>query len=715
MIDLHPTELEKLGHRIEEDFRQASLDHQRRMLRFRRYYRKWRVMYEPPRAGEQANPNFQVPFVQWQVFGAWSRMLSNIFGDDAEIVAKPVGPSDQRSVHKIARYVNWRVFDSMKLVSPLAIWFFRAILFGRSHAFAPYVERRHAGQVWYSGPDFVPLWPNDIIVPAEEPDVNLGIHGFTWVIRRRVVQPQDLLADEREGRAFGISSDWDRIVKLAEEGLIRDDEVSADEIKEDADSAEGVTRAYGQTTRGLIVHDWYGRWRLPKRRGDIAMDDWKRRSLDESEVLVTHIPQLGRVVGAQSLNEMYPHTPRVRPIVECSLVKDGSYWSPGFGEMLHAVEDELTANHRAAQMGARFSVGPVVFYEVASGFNPKTFEMEPGTAVPVSNANGVKTVDLRTDLSAAVLMNQAITAYGEKLTGVTDQSVGHSIDRPNAPDTARGQLLLAEQGNIRAELDTKFISEDLALLLEHLWFLDVAFAPRNQFFRVTEEEAKGLFDVRQGGTRMTEQEWGGRYDFRLKFATSYWSREAAKQRAIELYGIDVANPLIATNPRALWMCTNAVHKALGDDNFADVIPEPPDLGMPKNPREEWTLMLQGEEVMPNPMDNDDLHLMAHFRHLKEEQAAGEAADQDAIERLTVHIIDHQKQMRQKQLMQAMVSQLAGTLARHTGVPGAPGLNAGGGMPLSLQQLQQFLGNVNGDDSGASQQGRGKPGGKRGKP
>ena len=46
------------------------------------------------------------------------------------------------------------------------------------------------------------------------------------------------------------------------------------------------------------------------------------------------------------------------------------------------------------------------------------------------------------------------------------------------------------------------------------------FAPEAEFFRVTEEDADGLFDVKDGGAWMTSEERGGRYDFDIRFATN---------------------------------------------------------------------------------------------------------------------------------------------------------------------------------------------------
>ncbi len=146
------------------------------------------------------------------------------------------------------------------------------------------------------------------------------------------------------------------------------------------------------------------------------------------------------------------------------------------------------------------------------------------------------------------------------------------------------------------------------------------------------------------------------------------------------------NPLIVQNPRGLWLVTNKIHAAMGDENFKDIIPEPPDLDQPRAPKEEWTLALQGEEFHVNPMDNDDLHLIDHYRRLNDSKADPDA-DADAARRMVAHIMEHQAQKRQKMLMQAMTQQLAQSLGANG--PQTGGLYMGG-VPASLQHVQQTI-------------------------
>ncbi len=145
-----------------------------------------------------------------------------------------------------------------------------------------------------------------------------------------------------------------------------------------------------------------------------------------------------------------------------------------------------------------------------------------------------------------------------------------------------------------------------------------------------------------------------------------------------------------------------IHRAFGDDRFSDCIPEPPDIGLPVKPMEEWTRCLQGEEIHVNPMDNDQLHLMDHNKRLAEAQADPNR-DQDAYNAMVRHTIEQMQQMRQKQIMAELTSRLVQSLGSGQG-----GLRDGAA-PMTLQSLHGQLGQMIGaEPAGGSPQGA--PGG-----
>lgn len=699
-LDLSKNELNRLANQVEEDYRNALSDHDRRMHRNQSYFMRWRGRVEAPALGEEDEPNYRVPITQWQTYAKLAKGMASLFGDDAEVVAKPTGPNDQRLVRKVSRFASWRLFESMKIINPATIFEFRRILFGRSHAFAPwhrdtfFAPLDGGGEqeiVSYEGPGFFPLWPDDFVVPAEDAET---LHDFSFVIRRYRATPNDLLRGEDAGRYQGISDRWEELVRFVGSQRNRDE---GDLVKREKDLAEGVTYEGNlSSANSLQVHEWYGKWRKLKGRKDAALFNVKGRDRYESELVVRYIPELSLIVGVQDLAQMYPRMKKRRPFVEAALTKDGSYWGPSYGELLEDIEKELTVNHNLGNKAGEMSVGPVIVYRPAAGFDPEEFEYSPNTAIASDDPSGVKLLEFKANLEYPITKEQTMIAYSERVTGQTDQTIGRAIDRPNAPRTARQTLALLEEGDVRASLDMSVLREDWGEIIEHFWHLEQMYGNERTFFRVTEEDSGGLFEVSRGGAYMKRDELEENYDFSLKFATNAYSKEQNKQNQLSLYQLDLQNPLVAQNPRALWLVLDKIHRAFGDDRFSDCIPEPPDLGLPVRPQEEWTRALQGEEIHVNPMDNDQLHLMDHNKRLAQAQADPDR-DQEAYNAMVRHAMDHMEQIRHKQLMAELTSRLVQSLGSGQG-----GLRDGAA-PVALQNLHSTVGQMIGADGAPTSQ------------
>lgn len=688
-IRLGRNEKVRLATRVEENYYNAEADHSLRIERFKDYYRRWRGRVESSPIGEDEEPNYRVPITQWQTSSKLAKEMASLFGDDAEVNAKPIGPNDQRNVKKISRFCTWRVFNSMKIVNPATTFIFRKILNGRSHAYAPWYKDTYfaptkgGGEkeiVCYEGPGFFPLWADDFIVPGEDAD---NLHQFSFCIRRYRVTPDQLMRGEDAGRYQGISDNWEMLVNHVSQNRAYD----GDQIKREKDRAEGVQYEGNLSSANTLqIHEWYGHWRKLKGRRDGVETNLNYRDKYESELIIKLIPELHLIVGIQDLAQMYPRMAKRRPFVEGSLTKDGSYWGPSFGEVLCDIESELSSNHNLATRAGQFSVGPIIVYNPASGFDPETFDYEPGKAIASVDPAGVKLLQFTADLEFPMAKEQALISYSERVTGITDQNIGRTQSTPNAPRTARQTMALLEEGDVRASLDLSVLREDWGEILSHFWQLEQNYGNERTFFRVTEEDSGGLFPVGKGGAYISDEDRENNYDFDLKFATNAWSKETNKQNQLQLYGLDLQNPLVVQNPKALWLTLDKIHRAFGDDRFCDAIPQPPDIGLPVDPTEEWTRMLQGEEVHVNPMDDDKLHITQHNRRLAEAQADPHH-DEAAYNAMVRHVREHMQQMAQKQLMAELTSRLVKSLGAGTG-----GLTDGSS-PMSLQNLHGQVGQM----------------------
>jgi hypothetical protein len=708
-MQLSQPELVKLGLRIEDDYRQAKADHVRRMERFRRMYQAYRATVEEQEPEDGAEPNMRVPLTQTQIFTMLAHELDLLFGDDAEITAKPIGRSDYRVSRKVQLFMHWLVFENMEIVEPLAEFLTRKNIYGRSHAYVPYIRRTMAMpdgsiQVLYDGPGFYPMEPDELVVPAEKVRT---IQDFSWVIRRYAVTIDALLRGENDGKYTNVRKNID-VIRGAERSNAELEDEYTQEINDEIENAEGVGYKDALSGRQSIrVWEWYGKWNLPKKRaGSPDLHDFKGRQDLATDLVVRYLPDANVVLYVGELAESYPFMEHKRPFVEASLVKDGTYWCMGFAELLSAIEHNMSTIHNIGATASAFAAMPTIFYEKASGYDPNQHTIAPRTAIPVSNARGINQMTVQGDLSGLIQFQAWQEANAERLTGIGDQQTGRFSDRPNAPRTATQSTQLLAQASIRMMLNQRFLRADLKKLLKRFWELCCCFPDSEMFFRVTEEDARGLFPVEGGGAVMTAGEFGGRYDFGISFAVPAYAREAQKADWMTFYQLMVANPLIIANPQALYAITAKLAKALNFPEFEDLVPRPPAIPMPKQPKEEHVAILQGEEVMPHPNDDDTLHIKEHSSY-QQQLKKSRYYDEGADIMLGEHIADHAKQSQQKRMMSALAGELARTMQGNAST--AQGITAPTTASAPLTEIAELLQGMESPDGSANQTGPQKRG------
>ena len=698
-LQLSEDEWLHIAKQIEDDYRFADADHQERMRKNEEYMARWHNL--PDDKGKEAKAKaksmFRIPLLQWHSMGRNSQVMQRIFGEDAEIVASPVGSSDAAAAAKVSKFLNWRWFTSMKIIPQMMSFLFYVILFGRAHAYRPWdtesyeISSKDGKRRWkkfYEGPKFYTIHPDDLIVPAEEV---CSIQDFSYVIRRFWLSPQKLLEGEAKGQYFGIAANFEEVVLAAAKRTGRDDPNKQDEdgSRRPDDVSEGVDY-YGDSSRNMLcVYEWYSGWRLP--RDPMAdpppeLNDVKARDLIETQLVIWYVPDMKLVIGGERLVDLYPKMKNKRPFAEASLIKNGQYWAPGFGQLLSSIEDETSKNHQLFADAGKLSVWPIVFYDPNSGYDPEGQPMEPGMAYPTRNASGVKVVHVQPDLQFTQQENQQLRGIAELVSGVSDSQLGKVAEQPNAPRTARGQIALLAKGDIRAELDVMALREDLNVIANDMWDMEVNFGDGVVFFRVTESSGKSVISSGAAFDKMTAKERGGKYDISIKFATAAWNRDAMRQNTLNAYQVLVqSNPWLAQDPRFMMTAAKMILEAMELPALADLIEIPPEPQKSRDPEKEWTLILQGDgdKVTVAPTDDDALHLKEHTAQLTEQRTQPlDDQDTDAIAELRLHMQEHTQAMRMKQLQNALVNNVVSRISA--------GAHNGMGLQMPQQMPMQNL-------------------------
>jgi hypothetical protein len=688
-LPLSESELKLLAVQVDSDFHNAINDHEVRCSRNKVYYQLWRSRIGGTDGGSEGKSNFKVPLTKWQLLGKLAKEVDALLGDDMQVVAVPVAPTDQAQVAKVGLWQTWRVKNDMKITRPLIEFLFNKLCYGRSFAYLPYDIETYMQKgepvVWREGPKFIPIEPDDFIVPSERAKC---LHDFSFVIRRYLTTPDDLLEGETSGMYFGITDNWQEIVNEAQDGTGHNLD-DTQPVAQSQELFEGVERA-ASVGEFLEVIEWYGNWRMLKNADtDAQPDDLENRQMRRTELVVRYLRNSNRIISVQRLEDLYPNMPRRRPFVETSLFKTNEYWSPGIPEMLIDIEAELTVNNNLTTEAGEASVGPLIGVRPSAAQKLKQTHWEPRLILEVDDPDrDIRMFQLNVDMRYAIAQEQKLRSYAELVTGLPEQSLGRAPDRPNAPRTARGQILLDENANIRLGLDMLVVKEDFKEILQRIWMLDVEYAPEEMFFRVTETQAKGLFDTDRGFARMTAEERAGRFDFDIQFATSVYSREAYKEREMALAQLSLGTGLVSQNPEAQWHILNNLYKAFGNHNFKSIVAKPPVADLPVEADEEWVRALQGLDIHVHALDQDVEHIEEHKQAIAEQMAiAPQRRDRGAINKMLAHIDEHQKQKQKKLQMAGQVAAQM-TAMSMLGFGGQGGEGQQGEMPAQMPGMPE---------------------------
>lgn len=444
-------------------------------------------------------------------------------------------------------------------------------------------------------------------------------------------------------------------------------------MADDAKPAEGAEyrAAGGEAAELADAGTSYGRLYDD---GTFVDQDGVRKERIESNLIVRYCPSLGMIVGVQDADEVYPDTWMKRPILELALLNDGQYWSQSLIELSEEIEAEMTALANQVIQASDMSIGPPVFYDPAIGDDAVSRKYEKFDMIPCKGPSGIKQLDIRPNLEAFPMLWQMFQSIYEQLTGITNFVMGRSMDQPNAPKTLGGQRLVMGAGDVRLALDMRMLGEDLKSLLDWVWSLTTMFGSEEMFYRVAEGDARDLFEhseLDNGFAKLSDKEREGRYDFGLNFSDDAQVKEGKKQEAIALVQALMTTALGQTDIVAQYRALVDLYETFGKD-FTQIAKEPPPPQNPMTSDQIWAMLLEGEEVHPNPAD-DDLRISADLSRRVDAMWQGreEDRDMDAMFKATLLIGEYNQAAVEKQRAQAMAQMIAGALAKAQMAEGQP--------------------------------------------
>lgn len=671
-LKLSDEEREKLLQQILKNWNQDSWDMEPRANAMTRWIRLWRAATDDNPFPAQDKSNFHVPLVLWQILQKVSKEFSMIFGEDAEIVVRPMGETDARRVEKVRKWINYRV-SNLDLKRKYYDHNTLKQIYGTGLAFCPWVEKKRSVK-------HIETVIDEVLEDAVDPATGLAIKVPRQVPRvvetvKEVIDFQgiDLIPENIEDWALPkaggptledkdhftrrLRLTVDQILDLRDEGKLNGDifdkefienlyhlaastktnyQSGADagkQVRMERDAQAGEPSYPIGSEDRIVFYNWFGKFR---REG-------KERA---EQVVAFVIPDLQKLVGAVRLVDMYPDG-RL-PFIKAELIRDPNrFWGIGVPELMESINYEMDMHHNIVTDAGMMSVGPMGAYRPMSGFVPEKFKYEPFTFIPVNDVNAdVKLFPTPTvNVSAYALFIPQLLAMTERILGLTETQMGRQFSGPNAPRTVGQQVLLQTESNQRLALDLELERDVVRKFLRRVWEYDKRFLPKPIFFRVTEEDP---------GDVLTEEDMQGDYDFDIGPPTAASNRATLTQEMLQAYSMIANDPIAMQNPGLKLAFMRKILVRLHQEDLVPFLPDAKDMQPPQSADSENIRILQGEDVDPHPADNHVQHIERHRYFVEQQLLAWEKNIpgiltvfdlHGAVARAQSHIAEHEQAMR----------------------------------------------------------------------
>ena len=208
---------------------------------------------------------------------------------------------------------------------------------------------------------------------------------------------------------------------------------------------------------------------------------------------------------------------------------------------------------------------PWAFYQPAAlGINPDKLRLEPGALIPTLNPRAIEFPRFQGDNLHWLQVIQNAQAFAERITSVTDFTVGRAPSAPNAPRTFRGQAALLQQANVTFSYQVSLMAEAYRRMFQAVHVLYQRTAPEEIEFRYFNRNT-GLFKTQ----KITRDDFRLDVDFEFRLNPNKLQTQQTLQTVFNML-----LPLLSqtNNIAGIRFLSEQVTEAFGIKNFDSIWP-----------------------------------------------------------------------------------------------------------------------------------------------
>ncbi len=263
----------------------------------------------------------------------------------------------------------------------------------------------------------------------------------------------------------------------------------------------------------------------------------------EEEVVIWYMPDIKKIIRVEPLTRIRPDGKR--PYVDNRFSRMGSFF---YGQGIPAKLEQVlrlynSATRQMIDFGTLQNKPWMIFEPTTTGLFPSIQQIRPGAMIPVNSASGFQIPRLQGNHSFFQVVEQIATMWSERITSITDTTIGRNPELPNSPRTFRGQAQMLQQNNIAFSHRVALFAVAFQEIFRHVHAVYQAFAPDEIEFEYFSQE--GDFLNRE---RISREAF--RADVEFKFQLNP-NKVFEQERAQQLFGLMQNLPWIIQDPGAM--------------------------------------------------------------------------------------------------------------------------------------------------------------------
>lgn len=489
--------------------------------------------------------NLHIPITQIVVDTITSTIANSILGNSPIVTVRPypeLGVDTEEAARKLECFLNYAVREEIRgFRQVFTQWVRQAVLYGtailkvvwsaetRNIKVRDFLEggKKLITVKTYDAPRLCVVDLENFIIPSFARD----IQDAPFVAERIFVPLQVLKQREKEGFYSGI----DELVTM----MYQPSEV-------ERQGADELGVRYPQLIEGVDIYDYWGGYDLD---GDGYEEEYHI-------VMAADQPKILRI-------EEPPYYHGKRPYVRYNFLREpNQFYGIGIGQMIQHLQEEINAIHNQRMDNVNLIINKVFKYRPNEYFeDPDDIIFAPGSKIPVNEMDDIMPLVTGDVPVSSYNEEQIVRDYIERLTGVTDFSLGRIPSTARRTPATLGIAVIAE-GNKKLQERLILLQESLEEVLDMVQWLYYQFIPQEKVFKAP--GASVLMTI-------TPEDLRHQYRFDITGADVTTSKEIRFQQSLQMYALLSNNPIVASNPKALAYLTKQLLLSSNLPNIEEVL------------------------------------------------------------------------------------------------------------------------------------------------